>query len=192
MIRSMQKGEGASRRQSRGLLGRWRSDTRGVTAVEFAMVGLPFLMMLFGIIGVGLYFFTTFTLENGVEQASRLLRTGQAQLASPPYDAAAFKNKLCSFLPSHIDCSGKVKVNVKSYADTTDVTPASLPQCLAADGTLSNTSQYNPGTASQVVLVWVCYEWELSSKIPFLNLGNMTNGSRLIQATTVFRSEPYQ
>jgi hypothetical protein len=41
------------------------------------------------------------------------------------------------------------------------------------------------------VLIWVCYEWSLASKIPYLNLGNMGNGSRLIQAATTFRTEPF-
>lgn len=173
----------------RPLLARWRTDTRGVTAIEFAMVATPFLMMLFGIIGVGLYFFTTFTLENAVEQASRLLRTGQAQQAG--YTEAQFKTKVCEYVPSHVDCAGKVTVNVLSFPDT-NITPDSLPNCLTSTNGLSGATAYDPGGASEVVLVWVCYEWELASKIPFLKLGNMANGSRLIQATTVFRSEPYE
>ena len=175
-------------RRPTNLLARWQRDTHGATAVEFAMVALPFLMMLFGIIGVGLYFFTVFTMENAVEQAARLLRTGQAQKAG--YTAAQFKSKVCEFVPGFVDCTSKVRVNVLSYADTT-IPVASLPKCLGNDGSLSGTSTYNPGAASQVVLVWVCYEWELASKIPFLHLGDMANGSSLIQATTVFRSEPF-
>jgi Flp pilus assembly protein TadG len=189
MTNTMTSAEGSKVPQRGGLFGRWKADTRGVTAIEFAMVATPFLMMLFGIIGVGLYFFTTFTLENAVEQASRILRTGQAQVAN--MDAAEFKKQLCSFVPGHIDCTGKVQVNVLSYPDTTNVTPDSLPKCLDSTGALSGTTQYTPGSASEVVLVWVCYEWDLARAIPFLKLGDMANGSRLIQATTVFRSEPY-
>ena len=173
----------------RNLLARWRADAKGVTAIEFGMVAMPFMMLLFGIIGVGLYFFTTFTLENAVEQASRLLRTGQAQVAG--YTAAQFKAKVCEFVPGHIDCDGKVMVNVLAFADTTNVTADALPRCLNAGGALSNANQFTLPGASEVVLVWVCYEWDLSAKIPFLNLGDMPNGSRLIQATTVFRAEPY-
>lgn len=180
---------GGTNPRPRNLLARWRSDSRGVTAIEFGMVAMPFMMLLFGIIGVGLYFFTTFTLENAVEQASRLLRTGQAQAAG--YTPAQFKAKVCEFVPGHIDCDSKVRVNVLSYPDTTNVTPASLPRCLTAAGGLAAGSQYSPGNASEVVLVWVCYEWDLARAIPFLNLGDMPNGSRLIQATTVFRTEPY-
>lgn len=170
------------------LLSRWRADSRGATAVEFAMVALPFLMMLFGIIGVGLYFFTVFTMENAVEQASRLLRTGQAQQAG--YTAAQFKSKVCEFVPGFVDCSSKLRVNVLSYPDTT-IPVNTLPRCLSEAGDLSGATTFDPGAASSVVLVWVCYEWELANKIPFLRLGDMANGSALIQATTVFRSEPY-
>ena len=171
------------------LLVRWRNDARGATAVEFAMVALPFLMMLFGIIGIGLYFFTVFSMESAVEQASRLLRTGQAQQAG--YTANQFKNKVCEFVPSFVDCQGKVRVNVLSFADTTNITPGTLPRCLSVSNNLADVTSYSPGTASQVVLVWVCYEWELAGKIPFLRLGDMANGSALIQATSVFRTEPY-
>jgi Flp pilus assembly pilin Flp len=172
-----------------GLLARLRRDTRGVTAIEFAMVVGPFLTLLFGIIGVGLFFFTTFSLENAVEQAARLLRTGQAQ--EEGFTAAQFKTKVCELVPSHINCGEKVRVNVMSFQDAGDIGDDSLPNCLKGDKTLSDATEYVPGGPSQIVVVWACYEWELSSKIPFLDLGNMAGGSRLIQATSVLRSEPY-
>jgi len=172
-----------------GLLTRLRRDIRGVTAIEFAMVAGPFLSLLFGIIGVGLFFFTTFSLENAVEQAGRLLRTGQAQ--EEGLTAAQFKTKVCALVPSHINCAEKVRVNVMSFQNAGDIGTDSLPNCLQGDKTLSGATEYVPGGPSQIVVVWACYEWELSSKIPFLDLGNMAGGSRLIQATSVFRSEPY-
>ena len=178
-----------SARKPSNLIARWKRDTHGATAVEFAMVALPFLMMLFGIIGVGLYFFTVFTMENAVEQASRLLRTGQAQQAG--YNADQFKSKVCEFVPGFVDCGSKLRVNVVSYPDTT-IPLDTLPRCLTNAGDLNGGNTYDPGGASQVVLVWVCYEWELANKIPFLHLGDMSNGSALIQATTVFRTEPYE
>jgi hypothetical protein len=171
------------------LLRRWRRDRSGATAIEFAFVAMPFLMLLFGILGVGLYFFTTFTLENAVEQAGRAIRTGQAQQSG--MTEAQFKQSVCDLAPTFVDCVGQLRVNVLNYPDSTDITPASLPQCLDGGGSLSDVTTFTPGEASEVVLIWVCYEWSLASKIPFLNLGNMGNGSRLIQAATTFRTEPY-
>jgi Flp pilus assembly protein TadG len=72
-------------------------NTDGVAAIEFAMVSLPFFMMMFGLILVGLYFFTTFTLENAVEQAARLIRTGQVQQQGMSADD--FKLEVCKWTP---------------------------------------------------------------------------------------------
>ncbi|MEO8650994.1 MAG: TadE/TadG family type IV pilus assembly protein [Hyphomicrobiaceae bacterium] len=173
----------------RSVLRRWRRDPSGTTAIEFAFVATPFLMLLFGIMGVGLYFFTTFSLENAVEQTGRLIRTGQVQQGG--MTAQQFKDQVCSLAPSFVDCTNKIRVNVLNYPDSEAIGPSTLPQCLDAAGNLSSVTSFAPGDADQVVLIWVCYEWSLASKIPYLNLGNMANGSRLIQAATTFRTEPY-
>ena len=174
--------------QQSSLLRRLRKDEDGVTAIELGFVIGPFLMLLFGIIAVGLYFFTTFSLENAVEQAARVIRTGQAQQAG--LTGEQFKAKVCEYVPGHIDCAGKIHVNVKSFANSSDIDPTDLPKCLDAGGNLKNSADYVPGGASVIVLVWLCYEWDMA-KFPFINLGDMANGSRLIQATTTFRTEPY-
>jgi len=163
-------------------------DESGATAVEFGMVATPFFMLLFGIISVGFYFFTTFTLENAVEDAARLIRTGQVQ--SSNMTAAAFKTQVCSKLPSYVDCSNKVRVNVQNFTSFGSIT---TPSCLDGGGNLvaNASTAYSAGSASNVVLVTACYEWALAGQIPFLKLGKMANGSALIQAATTFMTEPY-
>lgn len=179
----------APARVSRSLLRRWRRDASGTTAVEFAFVAGPFLMLLFGIMGVGLFFFTNFSLENAVERTGRLIRTGQVQQGG--MTGQQFKEKVCELAPAFVDCVNKLRVNVLNFPDSEAIGPATTPQCLDADGNLSDVTTFEPGEADEVVLIWVCYEWSLASKIPYLNLGNMGNGSRLIQAATTFRTEPY-
>ena len=63
-------------RQRRASL-RFRHDTGGVVTIEFALLALPFFMLMFGIILVGLHHFTTFSLENAIDVASRQLRIEQ-------------------------------------------------------------------------------------------------------------------
>ena len=176
-------------RHVRRLIARWRGDRSGSTAIEFAIVAMPFLMLLYGIIGVALFFFTTFALENALEQAARLIRTGQAQQAG--MTDVQFKAKVCELMPRYVDCGNKLLVNVRNYAEA-DLTPVvTQGECLN-NGSLTNVTTYAPGAASQVVLVTLCYEWEFARIVPFINLGNMDGGSRLIQAATVFRTEPYE
>ena len=56
-----------------------RRNDDGATAIEFAIVSMPFLALLFGIMSVSLVFFWIFTMENAVWAASRDLRTGVFQ-----------------------------------------------------------------------------------------------------------------
>lgn len=174
---------------------RFGRDARGSTAAEFAIVALPFLMFCFGIMGYGLYFFTTTGLEFGVESAARQIRTGQAQNGG--LTKAQFKQLICNAAGSFIDCSdSKIRVHIQSAPNWAGVVPT---PCLGAAGTLSAAAgqgtdavSASAGGASQAVLVTVCYEWTVAQALPYLMLGNMGNGSSVIQAAATFRTEPYQ
>jgi Flp pilus assembly protein TadG len=181
---------------ARALLRRWRRNDSGTTAVEFALVAMPFMMLLFGIISVCLYFFTNFTLENAVWSTSRALRTGQVQQAKGAYSAAttledkknAFKQALCASAPTFLDCN-KVVVLVQSNANFGSI---AAPQC-ATNGVIIDQSAatFDTGGASSVVLVTVCYPWDYGGRLPFIKIGNLQNGAVLLQASVAFRTEPY-
>ncbi len=178
-------------RVSRRALGRLavlRRDDNGATAIEFAMVSMPFLMLLFGLIAVGLFFFTTFSLENAVEQAARPLRTGEAQTAGMTKDQ--FKASVCGKLPAYVECGGKLRINVQNFNVGDAITP---PACVDAGGALVEPAgtPYAPGTANQIMLVTACLQFDLAGKIPFLQLGKMSGGAALLQASTTFKIEPY-
>ncbi len=187
MIDNSERNAGGRLRQ---FSARFYHDERGFTAVEFAMVAMPFLMLLFGTIGVGLFFFTTFSLENAVEKAARQIRTGQAQTGGKT--TSQFKQDVCDLAPSFVDCIGNLRINVISSGSFSGAA-ASIGSCTDSGGNLipDPTDVPVPGAAGDVVLVTVCYEWELPSVLPFIELGDMGSGSRLIRASTTFRTEPY-
>lgn len=170
----------------------WRRDERGATAVEFGMVAMPFFMFCFGVLGVGLHYFSTNSLEHAVETAARKIRTGQAQNSG--MTAGEFKALVCSEASGAIDCS-KLRVHVQS-GDDWSISPKS---CLGSDKKLAQASGSSSdkisdasGGADKVVLITACYEWDLATVIPFLELGDMEGGASLIQAATTFRTEPYE
>lgn len=181
------------RRQLRHL----QADQSGVTAIEFAIVAMPFLLLLFGTISVSLFYFTNFSMENAVWQAARSIRTGQFQQGAGAYSGItsdedrkkAFKQALCAKAPSYIDCN---KVVVLVQSNSGGFGSITEPVC-ATDGTIIDQSkaEFNPGGASSVVLVTACYPWDFGGKLPFLALANMKDGSLLIQASVAFRTEPY-
>ena len=174
----------------------WRRDESGFTAVEFAMVSLPFVMLLFGILSVCLYFFTNFTMENAVWQASRVIRTGQFQQGVGGYASLsmddkkkAFKAALCAKSPQFIDCEKAIVLVQSNSAGFGSITQ---PTC-AKDGSMieQKDAGFDAGGASSVVLVTVCYPWSFGGSLPFIGLGNISDGSLLIQASVAFRTEPF-
>jgi len=175
------------------ILGRFVRCQSGTTAIEFGMVLGPFLMFAMGVVLIGINFLTTYSLENAVEKAARQIRTGQAQQAE--MTASQFKQLVCDKVVEFVDCQNKLQIHVQSWSDFSSVNPTS---CLASNGSLtagnSGSSKIGDATggASQIVLVTACYEFDLMGKIPLVNLGNMESGARLVQAATVFRTEPYQ
>jgi hypothetical protein len=69
------------------------------------------------------------------------------------------------------------------------------PSCVDGGGNLISDATawagFNAGGASSVVLITGCYRWRFGGQLPFLDIGNMPDGSFLIQATYTFRTEPY-
>ena len=53
------------------LLLRFAAARRGTTAIEFAIIALPFCVMLFGIIELGMVFLVSVTLQNATDNAAR-------------------------------------------------------------------------------------------------------------------------
>ena len=184
-------------RRTSALIGRCSRDQQGVTPVEFAMVGVPFVMMLFGTLSAGLYFFTNFAMSTALSMAARAIVTGQFQQQTGSYNGAStlqsqesvFRSAMCSKLPAYINCS---QIVIMAQSNNT-FSGISQPAC-AVGGAMINQSTANNtfsvGGASSVVLVTACYAWSLVG-LPFLNVGDLNNGSFLIQTSVVFRTEPY-
>ena len=179
---------------SRGRSARWPHNEQGSAAVEFAIVAVPFFLFVLGTLGVGLYFFTANSLEHGVEAAARQIRTGQAQKSG--VTVGEFKQRVCTDAGSYIDCD-KLHVIVQNASTWSGIDPQ---RCVDGDnnmtastGSSGDTLYDYTGGASQVVLITLCYEWDLARSFSFLKLGTGTDGtgSAILQAATAFRTEPY-
>lgn len=175
------------------LLGGWLKDARGATAVEFALVAVPFFMFVFGIIGIGLHFFAVSTLENAVASAARKIRTGQAQ--TQRMTVGEFKEMIIE-QGSGLIKPGNLQVHIQKAHSWADLTPV---KCLNGDGTMKTPENsagddigQHAGGAGEVVLVTACYEWDVAKELNSFGLASMANGSSLIRVATTFRTEPYE
>ncbi len=158
----------------------------GATAVEFAIVATPFLALLFAIIETALVFLAQQTLETATADSARMIMTGQAQKAN--FDAAKFKQDICSRIAALFDCANGIVVDVRTAAS---FSAANTGRPLDANHNLVNNFTFNPGGASEIVIVRVMYQWPLLVPTFGYSLADMGNGKRLLMATSAFRNEPF-
>ncbi|MDH7796820.1 MULTISPECIES: TadE/TadG family type IV pilus assembly protein [unclassified Beijerinckia] len=186
------------------ILKRFRKDTDGVTAVEFAMISVPFLSLLFVIFESALMFFTQQGLEAATADAARAIMTGQTLSGQTPSgsstaltSAAAFRSQvMCTLpsLPSFIDCN-KLIIDVRNQSGFAGLT---LDASFYTGNTLFQT-----GGANCVVVLRVVYPMPVYLNFLTMN-GLVANGvnqtgqvnydngwKHLLLATQVFRNEPF-
>jgi len=167
---------------------RFARDERGVTAIEFGILALPFFTIILAIIQTAIMFLATQVLDSALEDASRRVRTGEAA----GYSLTDFRNYMCGYTFNLLDCS---KILLKSKVITNfgsvDLNP-SIETCDTTTCTFSTTYEgFEPGTGRSVVQVSAYYRYPLIVVLPYFNLRNQPDNFRLISAIRVFRNEPF-
>ena len=164
-------------------LRRWRRCERGATAVEFALIAVPFLALLLAMVETALVFFAGQVLQQATTEASRLIMTGQATNLT----TAQFQQDVCNAGGALFNCS-QLSVNVQTYTSFATATEGPPP---TKNGKVDTTNfGFSPGKPGQIEVVQVYYPWPLGTDQLGLNLNNL-GSSNLLTATAVFRNEPY-
>lgn len=158
-------------------LRRLRRDRRGATLVEFSLIALPSLVLLFGTFEIGFIYWANQELENATGAAARLVRTGQAQARN--LNQAQLKAEVCSRTAVLVQCQSRLRLDVRSAPSFDGITP---PQPLDGSGALKADGDfaYAPGAGNDVVLVSAFFDWKL-----------LLSGTTLIRAATPARNEPF-
>ncbi len=159
---------------------------RGSTAVEFALIAVPFLALLLAICETGLVFLAQEELQTATSQAARLIMTGQAQKQG--IGASQFQQDVCANVAAMLTCAG-IYVNVQKFSSFQGITPLNPLQ----NGSISSsTMNFQVGGPGDIILVQTFYAWPVLPGLLGLNLSNMNGNSLLLIGTAVFRNEPYQ
>ncbi|BAE52554.1 TadE/TadG family type IV pilus assembly protein [Paramagnetospirillum magneticum] len=167
------------------MLGILKRDRRGSVTLEYSILLLPALMILFGTFEMGMVIFENSVVEGATRDAARRLRTGQAQTSANP--ASTFQQTFCASLFSLYKCSS-FTFDVRSFSDfTTIALPA--PQ-FDAQGNVTN-AQFTPGGAGTITTVRVIYRHVFSTPLIGSLMGAGTGNTLGITATAVFKTEPY-
>jgi Flp pilus assembly protein TadG len=168
-------------------LRRFLSASRGATAVEFSLIALPFFMLLFGVLELGMLFMATTTIEGAVNTSARKIRTGELQ-TSGSNTASAFKTDVCANMSwlSSSDCTSNLQIDVRTFANFTSINVTPPVTAGAIDPTQL---QFDSGVSCNVVLVRVFYPYTLLAPTFSPGLPDLGPTKKLITAAVAFKNE---
>ncbi|HTO33657.1 MAG TPA: TadE/TadG family type IV pilus assembly protein [Pararhizobium sp.] len=195
-------------KHGRGLLRRFFKEKSGTSTIEFALLALPFLVVVFA----SLETFTAFTAEqllaNATETMARKIRTGEITIAdktSPAYMSEEdFRKAFCGEISIIMTCSAteaktpsRLFLDVRSFADFSKI-PAAIPRKGGANGDLDTSSfKFAPGGPTTINIVRAYYRWEVITDLvrPYVtNLrpaGSSMPKDYLMVSTAAFRNENF-
>ena len=174
----------------------------GAAAIEFALVSVPFIMLVGACIEAALNYYGQEILQQAVIEAGRQIYTGQFQTDnSGTADTTTllnnFRNALCSpggqARITTFPC-GSVRISINKAGSFDAATPAQPtvtdPKTGISDWNPSFSS-YVCARASDIVIVQAAIDVPVYFSMLNSYSSSLPNRRRIIQAATVFQVEPY-
>lgn len=171
----------------------------GASAVEFALVAAPFILVIGSIFQICLINWASQNLDESLRRAARTLYTGNFQTTnkSQKSSSALLQNLKDSICGAGTATDGRVfsctdlKVDVSTSASfAASKSPSAFDD---KTGTWASNfgSNYTCAKPGEIVVITAAVKYPVAFK--FLNLGfsSFGDGSWLIMSTVVMRTEPY-
>ncbi|MEE7491979.1 TadE/TadG family type IV pilus assembly protein [Methylobacterium oryzae] len=174
----------------------------GATAVEFALVAVPFFALVGACLENGIVFWEQEILQQAVADASRQIYTGAFQTTNagttdPATLMGRFRRAICT-QPNGtpritiFNCAN-VRVSITQASSYTAASPVS-PVATNASGVSdwnANFAGYSCAGASAIVIVQAAVDIPVFFPLLGAAVANLPNNRRVLQAATVFKVEPY-
>lgn len=160
------------------------TDDRGTTAVEFALLAIPFVFVVFIVFQTAIIYVVQMSLTFECQRMAREVRTGKTTGAGTSADE--FAGAICDKVYKLISCAD-ILVDLQTYSAFSDI-PKTLP---IVNGALDRSSfRFQIPPAGAIVMLRVAYELPIIG-VTKEALANLSNGKHLVVATNVFKTEPF-
>jgi hypothetical protein len=163
----------------------WGRRDEGSTAVEFALLSIPFVTFVIGIIEIALLMANASILEGAANDAARMIRTGQAQQSGDAEEA--FRDALCNHARI-MDCN-TFQYDVTTL-DSFDAAGEEGPE-FDEEGNMEDTI-FEAGGSGDIVMIRVSYMYRLLTPLIGNVFSNYPGNRRLLMSTVVLQTEPYE
>ncbi|MBY5759430.1 pilus assembly protein [Rhizobium leguminosarum] len=180
----------------------------GAAAIEFALLAIPYFLVIFAILETFVAFAAEELVSNGVDTISRRMRTGQITYnlgRTTDMNQAQFRQAFCDEISILIRCSAtEVATPSKLYLDvqtfsTFSAIPTTIPKLSTDKYADINPAafKYAPGGAGTINMLRAYYRWEIITDLvrPYITTIRPSGGSMpsqyLIVGTAAFQNEQY-
>jgi Flp pilus assembly protein TadG len=164
---------------------RFIGNRKGSAAIEFAILALPFMVLIFAIVEIALMFFIDSGLDAALHKTVRQVRVGTAKSAS--WNLATFKSTLCGQLSYSFSCNSNLLVRAVVITNMASVSKTSP----IVDGALSVTEDFNIGGSGDYVLVQAFLPYDPVLKLYTFAGGRLNDGRYVLGAAELFKNEPF-
>lgn len=176
----------------RGYSGRFLRDRHGVTALEYALVAVPFTMSLLFLVELAFDFYVQASIDFAVEAAARQVQRGDMP-ANPQSRSDFASNVLCPFLSGLLSCSN-VAITMRTVSDWKNDPNLTPP---VRNGAMDpSTTTFCYGGPTQPMLLQAVYPaptWVMGlfgRSVVNYGSGNLTSRAILIVGSAAFLYEP--
>lgn len=180
--------EGRPRPRS-SLTARFCANRRGTVAIEFALIGLPFFLLIFAIIEVSLSFTAQQVMSNAADDLARQLRTGEitaATISAPN----KLKQTICGKLFMPATGCPDLFVDLQTYTTFANV-PKTLPLTAAGDVDITKL-KVAAGGASTINQLRIFYRWPILTDLMKHRIESIDGtGKTMLFSTATWKNEPY-
>ena len=199
----------SEKRRHTGIFFRFRKSRDGAAALEFAILAVPFLMLVFATFETFLAFAGEQLLGNAVTTMSRKIRTGEITFGlGKPTDMteSEFREAFCAEIAILHMCSSteattpdKLYLDVRQFASFADM-PKEIPRQSSDKYADLDTSDFafSPGGPETKNMVRAYYRWQIMTDLvrPYITnihrAGQTIPTDYLIISTSAFESEKYE
>lgn len=179
------------RSRSARIINRFKKNEDGTTAVEFALVGGPFFLLIFAIIESSLLFFANQYLETVVDDVARLYRTNRIVNINPAWDIGTqqgLRDEMCIRVVALFDCQKLIfQVDTRDKFSELPDAPNSND---AVAGVYAPVERFPPRVCPEQVLQFTAsYMWPVYANYSAPLVSDGLDKAALISVTAVVRTE---
>ena len=160
-------------------------DRKGSAAIEFAILALPFFVVIFAIAEIAIMYFVDSGLDAALHKAVRQVRVGVAKSGS--WDAVKFKDVVCKELSYSFGCATNLKVRATVITNMAAITKTSP----ISGGSLNVSEDFNLGDSGSYVLVQAFLPWNPTFKLYALSSAKLSDGSYVLGSAELIKNEPF-